>query len=45
MIFYTDINNKTPNPPSIPQETLDELFNDLKNFLDEIPSVTITEDK
>jgi hypothetical protein len=43
MIFYTDINNKTPNPTSIPQETLDELFNDLKNFLDEIPDATVVE--
>jgi hypothetical protein len=43
MIFYTDINNKTPNPTSIPQETLDELFNDLKKFLDEIPDATVVE--
>jgi len=45
MIFYIDVNNKTPSPTSIPQETLDELFNDLKSLLGEIPSVTITEDK
>lgn len=43
MTFYADINNKTPNPTSIPQETLDELFNDLKNLLEEIPDVTIVE--
>jgi len=45
MIFYTDINNKTLNLTSIPQETLDELFNDLKNFLNEIPNVTVVEAK
>jgi len=45
MTFYTDINNKTPNPTPIPQETLDELFNDLKSLLGELPNVTITEDK
>jgi len=45
MTFYTDINNKIPNPTPIPQETLDELFNDLKSLLGEIPNVTITEDK
>ena len=44
MTFYTDINNKTPNPTSIPQETFDELFNDLKNFLEEIPNATVTEE-
>jgi hypothetical protein len=43
MIFYTDINNKTPNLTSISQETLDELYNDLKNFLDEIPDATVVE--
>ena len=43
MIFYIDINNKTPNPTPFPQETLDELFNDLKNFLDEIPGATVVE--
>jgi hypothetical protein len=43
MTFYADINNKTPNPISISQETLDELFNDLKNFLEEIPSATVIE--
>jgi hypothetical protein len=43
IIFHTDINNKTPNPTSIPQETLDELFNGLKNFLDEIPDATVVE--
>jgi hypothetical protein len=45
MIFYIDVNNITPSPTSIPQETLDELFNDLKSLLGEIPSVTIKEDK
>jgi len=44
MTFYTDINNKTPNPTSIPQETLDEFYNDLKNFLEEIPDATVTEE-
>jgi len=43
MTFYTDINNKIPNSTPIPQETLDELFNDLKNFLDEIPNATVVE--
>ena len=43
MTFYTDINNETSNPTPIPQETLDELFNDLKNFLDEIPDATVVE--
>ena len=27
------------------QETVDELFDDLKNFINEIPNVTITEEK
>ena len=31
------------NPPS--QETVDELYNDLKAFISEIPDVTITEEK
>jgi len=31
------------NPPS--QETVDELFSDLKSFISEIPNVTITEEK
>ena len=31
------------NPPS--QETVDELFNDLKVFISEIPNVTISEEK
>jgi len=31
------------NPPS--QETVDELYNDLKAFISEIPNVTITEEK
>ena len=31
------------NPPS--QETVDELFNDLKSFISEIPNVTISEEK
>jgi len=43
MTFYTDINNETPSPTPIPQETLDELFNDLKSLLGEIPNVTIIE--
>jgi hypothetical protein len=43
MTFYTDTNNKTPNLTPIPQETLDELFNDLKSFLNEIPNATVTE--
>jgi hypothetical protein len=43
IIFYTDINNKTPNPAPIPQETLDELFNVLQSFLGEIPNATVAE--
>jgi hypothetical protein len=43
IIFYTDINNKTPNPAPIPQETLDELFNDLQSFLGEIPNATVAD--
>jgi len=43
MTFYTDINNKTPNSTPIPQETLDELFNDLKSLLGEIPNATVVE--
>src|SRR5258706_963684 len=43
--FYTDINNKIPNPTPIPQKTTDELFNDLKSNLGEIPNVTMTEMK
>lgn len=31
------------NPPS--QETVDELFNDLKAVISEIPNVTISEEK
>ncbi|MEO7864167.1 MAG: hypothetical protein ABIU05_27785 [Nitrospirales bacterium] len=31
------------NPPS--QETVDEVFNDLKTFISEIPNVTITDEK
>jgi hypothetical protein len=31
------------NPPS--QETVDELYNDLKAFISEVPNVTITEEK
>jgi len=40
--FYSDINNEDPTP--VPQETVDELFNDLKSFLGEIPNVTIVEE-
>jgi hypothetical protein len=43
MTFYTDI-SKTPNSTPIPQETLNELINDLKSYLSEIPNVTITEE-
>ena len=45
-ITELDINfyEKDPtNPPS--QETVDELYNDLKAFISEIPNVTITEGK
>ena len=42
--FYIDSNNETPNPTPFPQETLDELFNDLKNFLNEIPNATVAEE-
>ena len=31
------------NPPS--QETVDEVYSDLKSFISEIPNVTITEEK
>ena len=31
------------NPPS--QETVDEVYNDLKSFISEMPNVTITEEK
>ena len=41
--FYIDSNNEIPNPTPFPQETFDELFNDLKNFLEEIPNATVTE--
>jgi len=41
--FYTDINNESPTP--IAQGIADELLNDLKSFLGEIPNVTITEEK
>jgi hypothetical protein len=43
-IFYIDSNNETSNPTPFPQESFDELFNDLKNFLEEIPNVTVTEE-
>jgi hypothetical protein len=42
--FYIDSNNETPNPTPFPQDTFDELFNDLKNFLEEIPDATVTEE-
>jgi len=35
--------NDPTDPPT--QETVDELFSDLKSFLNEIPNVTITEEK
>jgi hypothetical protein len=39
-----DFFEKDPtNPPS--QETVDEVYNDLKAFISEIPNVTITEEK
>jgi len=38
--FYEEDPN---NPP--PQATIDELFNDLKKFISEIPNVVITEEK
>jgi hypothetical protein len=41
--FYVEFNNKAPTLTS--QETADELFNDLKSFLGEIPNVTIMEEK
>ncbi len=43
-IFYIDSNNEIQNPTPFPQETFDELFNDLKNFLEEIPDATVTEE-
>lgn len=44
LIFYMDFdNNVAPIIIPTPQETLDELVNDLKGYLGEIPNVTITE--
>jgi hypothetical protein len=40
--FHFIVDDPT-NPPS--QETLDELFSDLKSFISEIPNVTIIEEK
>jgi hypothetical protein len=42
--FYIDDNNETSNPTPLPQESFDELFNDLKNFLEEIPNATVVEE-
>lgn len=42
-IFRVGLYNKNPSLP-IPQETADELFNDLKAFISEIPGVTIAEE-
>jgi len=36
---FLDQNPATPTP----EETVDELFNDLKSFLSEIPNITVTE--
>lgn len=43
MVFYTDVDNKTPSIAPIQQKALDELFNDMKNFLEEIPDATVVE--
>jgi hypothetical protein len=37
--FYNETSSTTP----IPQDTVDELFNDLKIFISEIPNVTIVD--
>ena len=37
------LHNEASTPT--PQETVDELFNDLESFLGEIPNVTISEEK
>ena len=41
--FYIDSDNEIPNATPFPQETFDELFNDLRNFLEEIPDATVVE--
>jgi len=46
LIFYMEFdNNVIPTTIPTPEETLDQLVNDLKNYLSEIPNVTITEVK
>jgi len=42
--FYIHYNNNG-DPTSISQQTIDELFNDLKDFFGKIPNVSITEEK
>lgn len=42
--FYIHYDNNG-DPTSISQKTVDELFNDLKNYFGKIPNVTITEEK
>ena len=43
-IFRISFYDKYPGYP-VDEETVDELVNDLKNFINEIPNVTITEKK
>lgn len=43
IILYTDTSNEFENPTPISQETIDELFSDLKRYINEIPNIVVEE--